>query len=61
MPILKTKMALESLQVGQLLEMTATDKGSKPDVAAFVQQTGHNLVSMTEQDGMFIYYIRKTK
>jgi len=64
MPILKTKMALETLQVGQVLEMIATDKGSKPDIAAFVQQTGHTLISMKEGDGIYVYYIRyigKTK
>lgn len=61
MPILKTKLAMETLQVGQVLEMIATDKGSKPDIAAFAQQTGHTLVSMKEADGIYTYSIRKTK
>ena len=61
MPILKTKIALGSLQIGQVLEMIATDKGSKPDMAAFIEQTGHQLVSMSEEDGVFVYYIRKMK
>ncbi len=61
MPILKTKLAMETLQVGQVLEVVATDKGSKPDMAAFAQQTGHTLISMKEIDGIFTYYIRKTK
>ncbi len=61
MPIIKTKMAMATLQVGQVLEMIATDKGSKPDMAAFTQQTGHLLISMKEIDGIYTYYIRKTK
>lgn len=61
MPVLKTKLAMETLQVGQVLEMIATDKGSKPDMAAFAQQTGHTLISMKESDGIYTYYIRKTK
>ena len=61
MPVLKTKMAMETLSVGQVLEMIATDKGSKPDMAAFAQQTGHALLAMTERDGVYTYYIRKTK
>lgn len=61
MPILKTKLAMETLQVGQVLEMIATDKGSKPDMAAFAQQTGHTLISMKESDGIYTYYIRKAK
>ncbi|MBI3802743.1 MAG: sulfurtransferase TusA family protein [Nitrospirae bacterium] len=61
MPILKTKMALETLRVGQILEMIATDKGSKPDIGAFIEQTGHALLSMNEHNGVYTYYIQKTK
>ena len=61
MPVLKTKLAIETLQVGQVLEMIATDKGSKPDMAAFAQQTGHTLISMNEHDGIYTYYLRKAK
>jgi TusA-related sulfurtransferase len=60
-PILKTKMAIDSLQIGQVLEMIATDKGSKPDVAAFIEETGHELVSTKENSGVYIYYIRKSR
>ncbi|HEX9758857.1 MAG TPA: sulfurtransferase TusA family protein [Nitrospiria bacterium] len=58
-PIVKTKLAVDSLQPGQILEMIATDKGSKPDMAAFIEETGNRLISSKEENGVFFYYIRK--
>lgn len=61
MPILKTKKAIDALQVGQVLKMIATDPGSSSDMNAWSQKTGHELLE-TEQDGnKFIFYIKKTK
>ena len=60
MPILKTKMAIEEIQIGQVLKVIATDKGSKSDMQAFSERTGHALLSAEEKEGFFIYYIRKS-
>jgi tRNA 2-thiouridine synthesizing protein A len=59
LPILKTKKALDTMTAGQVLEMTATDPGSKPDMEAFSRRTGHALLQAVERDGTFIFYIRK--
>jgi TusA-related sulfurtransferase len=59
MPVLRTKKAMEELQAGQVLRMVATDKGSKPDMQAFSERTGHELLGMEEKEGLYIYYIRK--
>ena len=60
MPILRTKKAMEDLSVGQVLRMVSTDKGSKPDMQAFSERTGHEILGMEEKDGHYTYYIRKT-
>jgi len=61
MPILKTKKAIDALQVGQVLKMIATDPGSSSDIEAWSQKTGHELLG-SEQDGnKFIFFIKKTK
>jgi tRNA 2-thiouridine synthesizing protein A len=61
MPILKTKKAVDGLKVGQVLKMIATDAGSLPDVTAWTQKTGHELLSHEENAGTFTFYIKKTK
>ena len=59
LPVLKTKKALDTMSAGQVLEMIATDPGSKPDMEAFSRRTGHELLQMREQEGTFTFYIRK--
>ncbi|MCR4410423.1 MAG: sulfurtransferase TusA family protein [Candidatus Aminicenantes bacterium] len=61
MPIIKTKKAIDGMQVGQVLKMIATDPGSIPDVQAWVSKTGHELLKHETEGNRFIFYIRKTK
>lgn len=60
-PILHTKKALNKLTVGQILQMQATDPGSKPDIESFTKRTGHELLQIKEEGGVFIFYIRKAE
>ena len=44
---------------GEVLEVHSTDPASKTDMPAFCSEAGHDLVSMTEDDGLLVYLIRK--
>lgn len=59
LPILKTRKAIDGLEVGQIIMMIATDPGSVPDVAAFSRQTGHEIVQQSEGGGEFVFWLRK--
>jgi len=59
LPILKTKKALNDLVSGQVLKIVATDPGSVKDMQAFSNQTGHPLLSSTEEDKAFVFFLRK--
>ena len=61
MPILKTKKAIDALQLGQVLKMIATDPGSTSDMEAWTKKTGHQLVASETEGGKFIFYIKRTK
>jgi tRNA 2-thiouridine synthesizing protein A len=61
MPILKTKKAVDALQAGQVLKMTATDPGSVPDVQAWTSKTGHQLLEHQQDGDKFIFYIKRAK
>ncbi|KPC97477.1 Sulfurtransferase TusA [Geobacillus sp. BCO2] len=43
MPIVRTKKAINELQPGQVLEVQATDKGSKADIKAWAEAQGINM------------------
>lgn len=59
LPILRCKKALNELQAGQVLKITATDPGSRKDFDAFCKQTGHHMLEKLEADGVFSFWIRK--
>jgi tRNA 2-thiouridine synthesizing protein A len=60
-PIIKLSKAVKAVQVGEVIEMLATDPGSVPDIEAFQRQTGHELVSHDKQGDVFRFLVRRTK
>ncbi|MFQ5504466.1 MAG: sulfurtransferase TusA family protein [Planctomycetota bacterium] len=61
MPVVKTRRAIKGMEIGQILEMIATDPGAVPDMEAWENQTRHELVLTEERDdGKFRFLIRKT-
>ncbi|MHB1132849.1 MAG: sulfurtransferase TusA family protein [Chloroflexota bacterium] len=61
MPIVKTKRAIDGMQIGQVLKMVSTDPGSVSDMDAWTAKTGHELVAHEEQGQKHVFYVRKTK
>ena len=60
LPILRAKKALGGMSRGQVLKIISTDQGSVKDFEAFAKQTNNPLLSSGEQDGKFIFLIKKT-
>ncbi|MEO9589132.1 MULTISPECIES: sulfurtransferase TusA family protein [Marinobacter] len=58
MPLLKTKLELNSMSPGQELEVIATDAGSARDIPAFLELSAHQLVRTSEQNGCFTFVIK---
>lgn len=61
MPIVKIAGAIKEIEVGQVLEMLADDPGSKADMQAWARQTGHELLDVREEGGVFKFYVRRTR
>jgi TusA-related sulfurtransferase len=61
MPVIKISKAIKTIAVGQVLEMQATDPGSRPDMEAWTKQTGHEIVASREGNGVFTFYVRRAK
>jgi tRNA 2-thiouridine synthesizing protein A len=60
-PVVKTSKAIKTIEVGQVLEMVATDPGAPPDMVAWARQTGHELIEQTAGDGEYRFWFRRTK
>lgn len=64
MPVIKTSQSIRQVKVGEVLELLATDPGSKPDISAWARMTGNELVSLDEEDGnpkVYKFYLRRMK
>ena len=59
LPIVKTKKALADMTSNQVLKVISTDTGSVKDMAAFAEQTGNTLLSTVEENGEFVFYMKK--
>jgi tRNA 2-thiouridine synthesizing protein A len=61
LPVIKTTKAVKSLAVGQVLELLATDPGSKPDMEAWSRQTGNEIAESRQEGSVFHFLIRRTR
>ena len=59
LPIVKTKKSLADMTTGQILKVIATDCGAVKDMQAFADQTGNTLVSTAEENGEYIFFMKK--
>lgn len=58
-PILKVKQAIDSVAEGERIEIEATDAGFSRDAQAWCNTTGHQLISNTEDKGIYTVTIEK--
>jgi tRNA 2-thiouridine synthesizing protein A len=59
LPILRAKKALTDMASGQVLRILSTDAGSTKDFQAFAKQTGNDLLSQTEADKVYTFFLKK--
>lgn len=59
LPILRTKQSLAAMASGQTLQIIATDPASIIDFQVFSEQTGNELLSLSETTGEFIFILKK--
>ena len=58
LPVLRANRALRAMQPGERLRVLATDRAAVADFQAFCRETGHALVAVSEEDGVFCFLIR---
>jgi len=61
MPILKTVQAVKEMNIGEVLEISATDEGIKQDIKNWCKMTGHELIDTKDKDNRIIVHLKKMK
>ena len=63
-PVIKTSQAVKQIQVGEVLQVLATDPGSKPDLTSWARMTGNELLNVSEDAStpkVYTFLFRRTK
>lgn len=60
MPTVKTKVKIETMQVGEVLEIIATDPATKVDMPAWCEATDHEFIEFYEDGEEVHLFIKKT-
>ncbi len=58
-PLVALHKELKDAARGDLLELLATDPGSRSDVPSWAELSGNELLEASEQDGVYRYVVRK--
>jgi len=59
MPIIKTKLELDTMKSGELLEVLADDEGFVKDLPAWCKTSGNIFVEIKYENGVLKGYVRK--
>ncbi len=57
LPVLKAKLELNKMQAGEILQVESTDPHSKIDFEAYCARTGHEIIHVTEFNGVIAFFI----
>ncbi|MEM1947604.1 MAG: sulfurtransferase TusA family protein [Candidatus Caldarchaeum sp.] len=64
MPVLKTREAIQRVNVGEVVEVIATDPASKPDLESWTRKTGNKIIhfeTIGTNPVIFRFLIEKVK
>nr|MDO8085042.1 sulfurtransferase TusA family protein [Candidatus Sigynarchaeum springense] len=60
-PLFKTREGIDTIKVGEVLEVLADDPAAEEDITRFVKRTGHELVKLENNEGTLRFLIKKLK
>jgi tRNA 2-thiouridine synthesizing protein A len=61
MPVVKIAGAIKKVEVGSIIEATATDPGVMADIPAWAKSTGNELVKMEKVGKVITFWVRRLK
>ena len=60
-PVFRTKIEMERMQVGEVLNVLADDPAAEDDISRWVTRNGHELLEMKKNDNVIEFSIKKVK
>jgi tRNA 2-thiouridine synthesizing protein A len=60
-PLMELIRAIRESQVGDVIAVLSSDKGSKTDIPKWIEKAGHRLVSLESRDGYDELVVQKAR
>lgn len=61
LPVVKLAQAVKKVNVGDLIEATATDPGVLADIPAWARTSGNEVVTIEKQEKLIHFVVRRLK
>jgi len=60
-PLLQTREQIDTIAVGEVLEVLSDDPAAEEDLKRFAKRTGHQIIEFENKDGVLRFMIKKGK
>lgn len=60
-PLMSLIGAVREGEIGTVIEVLSSDRGTKTDLPAWTHKAGHELIEVDEEDGFARYVVRKSR
>lgn len=60
-PLFQTREEIDTLEVGEVLEVLSDDPAAEEDLKRFAKRTGHQILILEKRQGILRFLIRKAK
>ncbi len=60
-PLFQTREQIDSIEVGEILEVLADDPAAEEDLKRFAKRTGHEIISFEKKKDILRFLIKKSK
>lgn len=60
-PVLETAKAMKQINIGEVLEVLATDPAAKPDIEAWARRTGNQILDIKQEGGVTKILVKRVK
>jgi len=60
-PVYRTRMELDKMEIGEILEVTADDPAAEADIRSLVKNLGQELLSVDREGNRVSFLIKKVK
>ena len=59
-PIFRTRLKLDEMSQGEVLELLADDPAAEEDIKSLIKRTKHKIISISKEGNIITFLIKKT-